>query len=438
MNKNFPWLIVTVLVVIVAWMLTRMSSVEEGPSDDMNFMYSRLNADFPVGGKVKVAEVKSNTAGIITKRKIRKGEVIMKIEPMDVLPSKKIKEESWYPTLVETLSTARSLQLSNFSSYELPTVQDMLTAAVLLMERYKGGMSHWHTYIEALPRNVSHMSFYWSAQELKCIVPRMDGASKPEILQSKLQNFHTMFDPIWEKVAHSMDLPSPLLRNETEWAFLTIKTRAFRGELIPIFDMLPHDPTKSVTIFTIAGASYLVATRNHKAGEQVFISFNEMTPSDMAETYGFVDPNAAFVNAPSISRDLQASENTRDIDLCTKNEMLFFGNVPEGRVEAKLGELEQSTYFKPFHPTELLYQCVRVLVQSEDGTTIAKYISEKLVEDISSYETMANVAHCQSDSGNYPIIRQVNAVTARLLRGALGVAQKAARGQIEYPNIEYP
>lgn len=198
-------------------------------------------------------------------------------------------------------------------------------------------------------------------------------------------------------------------------------------------------PQRAKPFFKLAdGSAHLVATRDYQAGEQVYNNYNKLTPSTMAESYGFLDIHAAYVSVPSISQDLQESPATREIWPCINDEMVFFGDVPEGRVEARFRHLHQTTYYKPFHPGQLVYQCVRVFLQSENGPTIAQYMAEKIQQDLNIYEKMANAGHCQSLNGNFPRIRQVNEVSARLLRGALLVAKRAARGEIDYPGISYP
>jgi hypothetical protein len=185
---------------------------------------------------------------------------------------------------------------------------------------------------------------------------------------------------------------------------------------------------------------YLVATRDYQAGEQVvlFNSYNKLILSTMAESYGFLDLNAAYVNIPSISKDLHESPAARGIDPCITQDMVFSGDISEGRMEARFRHLHQTTYYKPFHPGQLVYQCVRVMLQSEHGP-IAKYMAEKIGQDLKAYEDMANAAHCQSSEGNFPIIgQQVNEVTARLLRDALLVAKQAARCEIDYPGMSFP
>lgn len=191
----------------------------------------------------------------------------------------------------------------------------------------------------------------------------------------------------------------------------------------------------------MAVRALLVATRDYQAGEQVvlFNNYNKLILSTMAESYGFLDLNAAYVNVPSISKDLHESPAARGIDPCITQDMVFSGDVPEGPVEARFRHLHQTTYYKPFHPGQLVYQCVRVMLQSEHGPTVAKYMAEKIGQDLKAYEDMANAAHCHSSKGNFPIIiQQVNEGTARLLRGALLVAKQAARGEIDYPGMSFP
>ena len=88
-----------------------------------------------------------------------------------------------------------------------------------------------------------------------------------------------------------------------------------------------------------------------------------------------------------------------------------------------------------FMPTELAYACIRVLLQTERDTDVAGYIAEKLEKDLTQYTAMLNNAACQSSEGNFPLIRQANEATAKLLAGALEVAADGRDWKIPYPDI---
>jgi hypothetical protein len=89
----------------------------------------------------------------------------------------------------------------------------------------------------------------------------------------------------------------------------------------------------------------IVATHDYQAGKQLILcnNYNKLTPFTMAESYGFLDLDATYINIPSISKDLQESPAAQGIDPCITEDMVFFGDVPEGHMEAKFCHLHQTT-----------------------------------------------------------------------------------------------
>ena len=70
-----------------------------------------------------------------------------------------------------------------------------------------------------------------------------------------------------------------------------------------------------------------------------------------------------------------------------------------------------------------------------ESVSLGGYIAEKLEKDLTQYTAMLNNAACQSSEGNFPLIRQANEATAKLLAGALEVAADGRDWKIPYPDI---
>jgi len=89
-------------------------------------------------------------------------------------------------------------------------------------------------------------------------------------------------------------------------------------------------------------------------------------------------------------------------------------------------------------PTELTYQCTRVMLGEPSDSTMARYFAEKLRSDMVRYREAATRVECQGDTGSFPLIRRSNEIAAALLEKAMEVAVAGARGEIDYPGISYP
>lgn len=394
--------------------------------------WESLIRDFPVGGKVFVGKSSREGSGFGTfaRTDIAKGEIVMQISRTDRISSDDV---------ATPLLRAKINEILEQINGPVPTANLILTVVAFLLELHKGPSSRFYSYIATLPRDINQTAWHWSPSELECVVPRSTRMN-PERQQATLRNFEAAMKQL-TTIPPLNFLPSDILK-DAAWGYLLVETRGFDTvegvSLQPILDHANHDPTKAVSPFSMkTGTDYLVATHDIKKGEEVYNSYGPLSGLETAEHYGFLDPRTPYVAAPSLSMDLQASALTKDVLPCQRT-MTFFGNISSTVTsQASFQHLKQFVQFKAFRPSKLTYECLRVLLQSEDGPTLAKYVAHRVRSDIEAYETMASAFHCQGDSGNFELIRRSNKQTATLLRGVLEEAQRASLGSIDYLDVAY-
>jgi SET domain len=406
----------------------------------------RLMYYWPSGGRVRVVTVTTNSTdgsenrGLVATRPIRKGSVAVVADYMD-LEGEMSERHPELPFLVgAALQTTIQEQQAKFASLTAAKVMGLLRFLELVdIEKDP----KWVAYADTLPKSVPGMAWYWTHEERKCVVSR----PKEEQMFENLEVFHGTM----AKLVPQSELVKKIYNTNpmrAEWAYLMMYTRGF-GEVffLPLLDMGNHNPLKAAPTFFVRDHRkvYLVAPRDIPAGEPVYNTYGPLTPIQSAAVYGFVESEqeAAYLESPSIHQDLLRSEFTNTIPQCTKESPRFFGNVGDQVVEAQLGEGEGSSHkyslhFKAFMPTQLAHACLRVLLQSEKDEDMARYVAEGMESDYQRYIVMATAKHCQSDEGNFPLIRRANEVMASLMWEAYEVAEKAASsgGKIAYPGIE--
>jgi hypothetical protein len=191
------------------------------------------------------------------------------------------------------------------------------------------------------------------------------------------------------------------------------------------------------------GMIYGVAARDYSKGDQIFADYQSLNPLKMAEIYGFVIDEVAFVHSPSLSKAFEAKEET-DVHECLQAQL--YGAGPAGgepvTVSAALpiqygsangGDvLAQKHTYVPGFPGATILACVSVLLQDNDPTTIAAMVAKHLAIDAALYAQKAASASCQRPDGNFPTIRAANRITANLLEAARKVAAAGAAGTIAY------
>ena len=414
----------------------------------------RLMEEWQPGDNIKIQNVEDNEKGLFANYDIPKGSVITSVDFPDL--EQELVEE--FPTVRPIVQNALDQALSTYSNgWSTVTAGKVLSLIKFLIEDAKGEESVWHSFSESCPKNVTNMAWYWNADERACVVPRPGG----DALHQDLLVFHSTLDQVRRTFETFGDIYN---RERAEWAYLMLKTRGFGQYFLPVLHLANHNPLKGVPAFIIpsSGTAAYIAPQNIRRDEPIFTDYGELTPVASAEQYGFVEEEPAFVEIPAIFEDLLTNEKTKNERLCTRKPMKFFGNVQEQVIEAKYGNGRHSTYFKvslmdchllvgcccciipneelfvsvqAFMPTELAYACIRVVLQTERDTDVAAYIHDKIEYDLKRYKAMLDNPHCQSSEGNFPLIRQANEATAKLLEGTL---QKAADGRdwkIPYPDI---
>ena len=438
-------LVTSVVVVVVAifwgaWQGGKFLFFSGSGSEDVDVdsltPLDRLLHYWPSGGAVSVQSVSGNNTddnrGLVAAKKIRKGSVAVASDYQD-LQGEITSQRPELPAVVESvLGAVIKEQSAKFAT---------LTAAkVLALIRFLQLVDieedpKWTAYADTLPQNVTNIAWYWTPEERKCIVPRPDD-------EAAFQNV-AVFRQVMAQLAEQDPLVHQINPQRAEWAYGMMTTRGF-GELffIPVLDMANHDPLRAAPTFFLREQAkiYLVAPHTIQEGHPVYLNYGPLTPVQSAEIYGFVQSEPTYFEIPSIHRDLWLSDLTSNIEQCTKNSVRFFGNVGDQVISANLGKGENaykySMHFKAFMPSQLAHACLRVLIQSDEDSDMARYVAQKLQADYDKYASMANAPHCKSVQGNFPLIQQANEATANLIWDAYELADKAAKdGNVSYPGI---
>ncbi|CAB9524114.1 expressed unknown protein [Seminavis robusta] len=388
----------------------------------------RLLEEWYTGGGVTIEVGKEGHRGLVATRDIQHGQVITSVRYPDL--EQELNRE--YPTLRTRVEKFLNTAKREMHGQTTLTTAKVMSLLKLLMEESKGEDSFLSSFIESLPKNLTDIAWYWSDTERLCVVPRPDSES----LHHDLNVYHRVMEQVKSNFEPLQEIYS---KEKVEWAYLMLKTRGFSQFFLPLLHLANHNALKAVPAFLIpsSGMAAYVATQNIKAGDPVYTSYGTMTPVVTAEQYGFVESeeDATYFEVPSIHEEILQSERTKDEPLCTQEPVRFFGDITTQRVGTKFKSAGHSTFFKAFMPDERSYACIRVLLQTERDTDVARYISEKLAVDLEKYRSMASAPHCQSAEGNMPLIRKANQVTAKLMEGALKVAEDGRDWKIAYPDI---
>lgn len=433
-TTSIKGLFVSVVVIGVAYLWANKDTLSSLGGSRLS-VFEQLVEDWPVGGAVAVQSLTEDNRGLVATRNISKGEMVLTAPYVDLEEELARKYPRLRALIEEVLADVIQEQGASFAVTTSAKILGLIRFLQLVDLEHN---PKWMNYAESIPRNISTMSWYWTADERKCIVSRPDD----EALLQDLNVFHATMATLKERSSVVRKIYTS--KERMEWAYLMVRTRGFGTVFfIPLLDLSNHDPRKAVPTFfdTKRKKYYLMAAQDIPAGDPIYNNYGPLSPIASAEHYGFVQSveDSAYFEVPSIHRDLWRSDYTNTNEQCTLKPVMMFGNVGEEQVvEAAMadGRAMHSTYFKSLMPTQLTNACLRVLLQSENDATMARYIAQQLALDYQRYAVMTNAPHCQSTEGNFPLIRQANDVTATLMWDAMEVAEAAAADEsIPYPGI---
>ena len=192
-------------------------------------------------------------------------------------------------------------------------LQEHITLAVFLMhERSRGEASFFHSYVDTLPRDLSHLPLYWDEDKL-----RKFGASEfpEEIIRTKAR-IRSDYDELLLLFRNDNSFLRTFAFEDFKWARAQINARAFRiypeghvdqddlahGEactnealvLAPVADMLNHrDVPNVVWSFDVHRNGFtMTASEDIAAGAAVYDSYGSKNNLQYMKSYGFALPEA--------------------------------------------------------------------------------------------------------------------------------------------------
>lgn len=150
----------------------------------------------------------------------------------------------------------------------------------LLFEKNQGEASNWFPYLNVLPKEFQDMPMFWDDQRLASVVS--DGGQLERMMHSMKSDDSNKIDPWAMACAHS------------RCNFLPDQSYS----LTPLLDMLNHQTTVPTRAKMISNKfdedDQILALRTKQQvdkGDEVFISYGELTNVETLCRYGFVEKN---------------------------------------------------------------------------------------------------------------------------------------------------
>lgn len=225
---------------------------------------------------------------------------------------------------VRSFQANAALKATPFFQQLLPEREDEQLALALLYEKFVAGKaSKWAKHIELLPETY-HNALFFTEQErallkgsnLFFIAQQMDAKVASDFARLRESVLVELFENITESI--SLDrFDAYFSLDNYRWALSTIwsrfvslrieddapdaaaletsKIQAIKG-MVPVFDMLNHDPEAEMSHFVDAEARCfkLVSHQHWNAGSQLFINYGPLSNHKLLTLYGFVIPNNPF------------------------------------------------------------------------------------------------------------------------------------------------
>jgi histone-lysine N-methyltransferase SETD3 len=261
---------------------------------------------------VEVAEFPGMGRGFIATRDIVEGDVVLEVPSKDIFMIKNALEiltlsNYFSDNVIFSLKNAlRSDDLLHRRiARALSRDQEQVVAALLLLERARGGASAWAPYIKVLPEYVPNgASEGFLVAELQNPHLERDVNRSVAALQARFGPFQRALASEWPEA-----LPLPEL-GDLRWAASIVDSRAlrFQGQvnLIPVADIFnyrshPVPRRKSGGDFFLSHhrlsegeGLQVTADRRCKAGEQLFEDYGDNEDSIYLQYHGFVADENPF------------------------------------------------------------------------------------------------------------------------------------------------
>lgn len=165
-----------------------------------------------------------------------------------------------------------------------------------LLKEARNPSSFWTPYIKSLPQSFAEHPMFWSDEQLALT----EGTGLTENVLSRRQTLEAAYKLLNENyVAKENVFPADYFTYDRYvWAFMVVLTRAWFIQdqlvLVPMADMLNHSPEAGAgNLELVDGQHFFVinATKDYKAGEQVYDSYGPRTNFDLIKGYGFALEN---------------------------------------------------------------------------------------------------------------------------------------------------
>ena len=251
-----------------------------------------------MGVQEKNVKIKFSGSKVVANADIKQGDLIMSVPE----------------TVALNVNKVSSSVKSKVSASRLKTGKIGLTSLVLLEEKLAGEKSKYYEYIRSLPTTVPGI-LSWKNEELNVLYQSTTRKIESQIAAIE-EDIQTIIDS--NVFADGFD------REAFLWAVGIVKSRSLfvkeMGDtiMVPGIDSIAFDPFSTSEPIYQGGGLFgtgsikVLADRDYKAGEEIFISFGLKSSAECLEDHGIVP---AYIDEDcSCELILQIDENDRFCD----------------------------------------------------------------------------------------------------------------------------
>lgn len=264
----------------------------------------------------------------------------------------------------------KSFILSTFLFYEkscLTADTPEALAEILAHERSLGSKSKYKPWLDILPTidgQLGSMPCFWDPKRFEHIT---DGG---QLQQKVLRDERKDIDP---------------------WALACVSSRVnflddFSLSMTPLLDMLNHDPEVGTKAKIKDGELSLDVDKTFKAGEEVFISYGELTNLETLCDYGFISKNnpcnaetidVRVIRRPPLPVPVYADGSISNDSLKVLRSYL----ATEEEIEGEQEQAELLAFSKPVSKRNEEEVIALLSVTLDDAVDAAKFGAENVVDD---------------------------------------------------------
>ena len=162
--------------------------------------------------------------------------------------------------------------------------------AAFIMQERQNSQSFWKSYLDTLPKDLSHIPIYFDEHKLSFLKGTTSARMVMELNQFYKEEYNNLCAAIPDFSLYSYE--------EFKWALATVTSRSFEINvhgvettvLVPMLDVLNHknSPNVSINFSNEADVFEMTSLKKVSSGQELFALYGSKSNTYLFVTYGFI------------------------------------------------------------------------------------------------------------------------------------------------------